>query len=220
MLLIINRSHVCICHFVRHLPFWWPTNIWHWFTDFVLFRTELRTNNPCEISLTLDWSGKLIFFLQRRSMFCGHLKKKASTISHLVKPEWMFAYSLTEIWKDFPYTWHGRQKWYRLLEYNNEWPGGPKVSWTQTTWLPSCWSYADGWHTFQPKPKSIDELNDVLLSICDQLKRESIHKAALGFTRRLWECVYSCLAEIMYWLCYNMFRIKFPGKAQDIDSWT
>jgi len=43
--------------------------------------------------------------------------------------------------------------------------------------------------TFQPKPKSIDELKDALQSIWDELPQNSINKAVLSFTKRLWACV-------------------------------
>ena len=41
------------------------------------------------------------------------------------------------------------------------------------------------YHTFQPKPKSIDELKDVLQSVWDELSKNSINKAVLSFTKRL-----------------------------------
>jgi len=37
------------------------------------------------------------------------------------------------------------------------------------------------YHTFHPKPKSIDELKDALHSIWDELPQNSINKAVLEF---------------------------------------
>jgi len=45
------------------------------------------------------------------------------------------------------------------------------------------------YHTFQPKPKSIDALKDVLQSIWDELPQNSVNKAVLSFTKRLRACV-------------------------------
>jgi len=43
--------------------------------------------------------------------------------------------------------------------------------------------------TFQPKPNTIDELKNVLQTICDDLLQNSIDKAILSFVKRLRACV-------------------------------
>ena len=43
--------------------------------------------------------------------------------------------------------------------------------------------------TLHPKPKNIDELKKVLQTIWDELQQDSINKAILCFTKRLWACV-------------------------------
>ena len=42
---------------------------------------------------------------------------------------------------------------------------------------------------FQPKSNTIDELKNVLQTICDDLPRNSINEAILSFVKRLWACV-------------------------------
>jgi len=43
--------------------------------------------------------------------------------------------------------------------------------------------------TFQPKPNTIDELKNVLQTICDDLPQNFINKAILSFVKRLRACV-------------------------------
>jgi len=43
--------------------------------------------------------------------------------------------------------------------------------------------------TFQPKPSTIDELKNVLQTICDDLPQNSITKAILSFVKILQVCV-------------------------------
>jgi len=43
--------------------------------------------------------------------------------------------------------------------------------------------------TFQPKPNTIDELKNVLQTICDDLLQNSINKAILSFVNRFRACV-------------------------------
>jgi len=43
--------------------------------------------------------------------------------------------------------------------------------------------------SFQPKPEYIGELKKVLQLIWDQLPQDSINKAILSFSKRLWACV-------------------------------
>jgi len=43
--------------------------------------------------------------------------------------------------------------------------------------------------TFQSKPNTIDELKNVLQTICDDLPQNSINKAILSFVKRLQACV-------------------------------
>jgi len=45
------------------------------------------------------------------------------------------------------------------------------------------------YHTFQPKPKSIDELKDALQAIWNELPQNLINKTVLSFTKRLQACV-------------------------------
>jgi transposase len=47
----------------------------------------------------------------------------------------------------------------------------------------------EGYKTFHPKPKNIDELKKVLQLIWDQLPQDSINKAVLSFTKRLRACL-------------------------------
>ena len=48
--------------------------------------------------------------------------------NHVTKSESMFICCLTDFWKNLSYTWHCRQKWYRLLDYTYKFISAAKKS--------------------------------------------------------------------------------------------